>query len=381
MSTTTIVVQNTEMQRESLRCIARNTVGRTHPGLMSAIELSFGTPQFGPFHCEGPTMDSHLWLIHETLRDAMNRHFHPNVPLFIGKDMEEAAHRFNALALQHLLLHDLEKITTLTFVFTDGRKEAITLEQWAEMMLRLHESLGITELDEKTLRDFCTGRGIAQISYYQDVDGKKISHGKKAADRLRELGGFDDLLIRGIETHEIAFQFGERRGINIPLFERTFGDLGDLAIDYMCLVNYCDQMSSLRENGQPDISDFLWMVRSYEAWQKFQVVIADINAIDRLDNQKVQRALAALRDSTDAFQNEGVDAVVERIVTECKLPTVTESQVRDALAPAIAEGLDAELVERIVTEMTTDGKIASDTGDKLGRFNRLVRPALAKLGG
>ena len=63
----------------------------------------------------------------------------------------------------------------------------------------------------------------------------------------------------------------------------------------------------------------------------------------------------------------------------CSLPEVTEEQVRDALAPAIEQGLPEELVSAIVADMTSEGKLSKDVGKRLGRFNRAVRPALARL--
>jgi len=364
------------MDRNELIELARRTLPAD---LVEVVATSLDAPQYGPYHGEGPFLDSHLSAVFQSLRDASEGRFHPQVPEYARAAIGEAAKTHAHRAPLHVLLHDVEKVSCMTFVHEDGRKEAVGRADWLRMLDGEEDGPGIRRRDADALARLCRRRGIGQISYYQEVEGETRTHGKVAADRLRRRGDIDDLVVRGIETHEVAFQFGAKGGVNIPLFEKTFGDWDESEVRYALLVNYADQMGSLGASGEPDISDFLWMARSWDAWGKLQALQRHFAAAARVDGQKLERALAGLRRSPTAFQVESYPDVVARIAAEVALPEVTEAQVRAALAPAIDEGLPEDLAAAIVAEMTSAGKLSAETGRALGPLNRLVRPALARL--
>ncbi len=333
--------------------------------IQNAALASLRTPQRGPFHNEGAFMESHLQLMLEVLDDVWRQRFHPAVSLEAALAMHKALVDTTPAALMHVVLHDIDKPSCLTLVFVDDSKDERTgLE-------------GLPLESEEAWDAYCEEQGIVQVSYYHESTGRM--HGKVAAERLRALG-FDDLLVKGIETHEIAMAFGDRGGVNIPLFEEHFGGMNEREIGYVLLVNYLDQMASLGPDGQPCLDDFVWLMKSWRGSRSLKQVKHWMATHDRLDQHKLNQILAKLRNDKDAFTTESFVDAYARILKEVVLPEVTADQVREALTPAIAEGLSSELVEAIVSEMTSDGKVSSDTGKKIGKFNKLVRPALAKLG-
>lgn len=342
--------------------------------LIADVERSFGTPQVGPYHCEGPFMDSHLVGVANAL-DAVGRgEFHPDVPTEVWPFMMAAARTRADIASAHVVLHDVDKLTTMTFVKEDGGKVAVTYDEWVTLIDGDPDGDAIRKQDAAALERFCARHGITQISYYHDSEGGKISHGKKAADRLRDYA--EPLLVKGIETHEVAFLFGDRGGINLPLFHEHFGAWSEADVAYALLVNYADQMGSLKPDGQPDISDFVWLAKTWRAYVDFQVVKANLEGL-RLDQHKASRLMDTLWKSKDVFQSETIDAVIARIRSECELRSFSEAQVRNALVPVI--GLSPDIADAIVADMTKDGKLSPDTGKKLGGLNKAVRGALASL--
>lgn len=335
--------------------------------LLPDFEASLSTPQLGPHHNEGPFMDSHLEAMLRTLDDVSRFRFASGVPHEAAAVMDSVVMVHRNDAVLHILLHDIEKQSCLTLVFADGHEEErASLE-------------GLPVESAEAWSAYCAEHGVVQVSYYHGDGESKRSHGKAAAERLRAHGGFSELLLRGIETHEIATVFGDRDGVNIPLFEENFGDLNAAEIAYVLLANYLDQMASLGADGQPDIGDFVWLAKTWLAWRDLEHLKRRLAELDRLDQHKLSQILGKLRNDKDAFQAESVDVAFERILKEVKLPEVTADQVREALAPAMAEGLPADIAEAIVAEMTSDGKVSSETGKRLGKFNKTVRPALAKL--
>ncbi len=349
--------------------------------LLSDVRRSLLVPQVGPYHQEGPFMDSHLVRVLATLEDVAQGQIDERVPKSVRMLMVDAVESVGLDTCRlYVLLHDLDKATCLTLVDANGSKRAITWDEWRTFAGIPTEgfALGVAC---KLLIPTLTGMSkIVQISYYQDQDGVTRTHGRVTGERLRGRDDIPAIVVNAIEEHELAFTFGARGGINIPLIERMVEGKDDISVGFTFAVNYADQMGSYREDGSPDISDFLLMAESYCAFRQFTELTARIAATDRLDSQKVEKAMAGLRKATDAFRTESADQAYARIIEECKLPKVDEDQVRQALEPAIAEGLPTEIVEAIVAEMTTLGKLSSETGKQIGRFNRLVRPALAKLG-
>lgn len=355
--------------------LARNFVPAD---LLTEVEQSFWVPQEGPHHKEGPFMWAHLWGVHQALEAVERGEFHSAVPDEVRPHMMAAMATHGEDAGRHVFLHDFKKGDCMTFEREEGHGCCTypSLEAWRREVLSVpfYEGLDLTDPDD--LAYYLRYEMVVKISYYQEVDGVKRAHGAVAAERLAERGDMSNLLIKGIETHEVAFLFGDRGGINLPLFHEHFGAWSEADVAYALLVNYADQMGSLKPDGQPDISDFRWLAKTWRAYVAFQVVKANLDRL-RLDQHKATRLMDTLWKSTNAFQNETVDAVIARIRAECELRSFSEAQVRSALMPFV--GLSSQLADAIVTDMTRDGKLSADTGKKLGGMNKAVRGALANL--
>lgn len=344
------------------------------PDLLGDVERSLRVPQAGPYHREAPFMEGHLEEMRRSILfiDLVDGPFDYDLDVGVQVEMAAAIDWYGLhAAYQYMFLHDVDKTSCMTLVYTDGRKVAVTWEKWTTMFA------GSTG---EELSALCLKEGIQRISYYQEVDGQIRDHGRVTAERLAGRSDVPQVVVEAIRDQTLALAFGERDGVNIPLAERVFGERSEHAQAFFLAVNYADQMASHREGGEPDMGAFISMVESREAWANLRYVTKRLAEFDRLDTQKVARELGKLRKATDAFRNETADQAYSRIVGECTLPEVTEEAVRQALEPVIADGLPAEIVEVIVTEMVSSGKLSRETGKQLGRFNRLVRTALATLG-
>ena len=295
--------------------------------LRQRVRASLMTPQFGLHHNEGPTLRSHLELMFSVLGGVRDGIFHRDVPEEIRQILRDAAKRYEHLLIPYVFLHDVEKQNCMMFVYPDGEtKYPMSLAQW----LIIVNEWGCRDDVEfgRRLRAFCMERGIGQISYYQERDGTVHHHGSEAAKFLAGHREVDSLIVRAVGMHEVAFQFGERGGINIPLFEETFALVNadgfgytwtEAELGFVLLVNYADQMGSLGRNGMPDISDFLWLARTYLAAHKYADLLDRLYDEMRLDAHRVKRLTEALRVSTSAFSSETVEDALMRIVEECTI--------------------------------------------------------------
>lgn len=315
-------------------------------------------------------MSAHLKMMFRAMELVSIGNFHPKILESLNPEILEAYKNIVKEGPQgiqiFILLHDIAKPDCLTLTYDNSRKVEVTWEEWCGMF------------DGEDLAKFCKQEGIKQISYFQE--GR--SHAKIGADLIGEYPeqSIPDWVKKTIELHEIGFLFGDRKGINIPLFDKNFGEWEKHHILLFMLCIYIDLMSSHNENGKPDIKPLLLLAESYEAWQKLTQLQERLESTERLNDKMVEKALISLRKAKDAFREEDVDQAYERIVEMARLPEVNEKQVREALAKAIEEGLSEELVKAIVADITSQGKLSRETGKQLGRFNKTVRPTLAKLG-
>lgn len=346
--------------------------------LQSDVKRSLLVPQRGPYHNEGPFLASHLSLMFATCEDVAKGRFHADVPTAIRDIMRGSLVEFAPLVPWYVVLHDMEKGNCLTLVYQDDSKKAVS---WNEWMLVLGEA-DVDSDDAEGITRFCRTQGITQISYYQQTPDGKRSHGKMAAERLTGRGDVDDaFVVKAIDNHEIATQFGgEKGGINIPLFERTFESWKSEEMGFALLVNYLDQMASLNRSGEPDISDFLWLAKTYVAfqqWKELNLLIATTSL--NLERGKVVKVMEAVRQSPTAFQTEDAVHAYTRIVAECAFPSYDEGKLHNELAPFVARGvLDADTLEQLVSALTTIGQFPADVGKRLGKNNGPIRKAVAR---
>lgn len=341
--------------------------------LQEDVRRSLGVPQHGPHHNEGPFLDSHLRLVPQAMSDAAAGIFHEAVPEAVRPAMRAAAQAQASLASMYVLLHDVDKANCLTLVYHDGRTQAIAWAEWLDFA-------GPAARDGGLLGRFCREQGIKQISYYQETEDGTRHHGRVAAERLTGRKDIPSLIVKAIETHEIAFWFGAKGGINIPLFTQTFGDWPDDEVAFALLVNYADQVGSHDEEGEPDVGDFVLLAKTYVAAKQYGELAERLKSAQRVDRVKLGKALDGLRKSVDALQSEDVEEAYRRIVAECALPTYEEHAVRVALAPLVdANQLGADLAGRLTDALVAEGQIPSELGRLLGAANKAVREAIAQI--
>lgn len=340
--------------------------------LQDEARRSLGVPQFGSHHNEGPFLSYHLELIFETIEDVEMGDFHHKIVPALREILRKSAVLRSDLVPMYVLLHDIDKGNCMTIVFQDGDKLAVTWDDW----LAWCKATNKAELDA-----FCQKEEIRQISYYQEKGEFTRSHGKVTAHRLRGRTDIDPLVVKAIEIHEIAFQFGAKGGVNLPLFIKTFAGWTDEEVHFGLLVNYADQMGSLGPMGVSDISDFLWLGKTYLAkrqYEELERMFQMPNTLN-LDRAKVTKALETLFKSADAFQNESVDQAYSRILRECAIPTYDEVKLRNELGMLVASGaIDAPLADQLTSVLMTAGLVPSDIGKQLGKANKDVRVAIAR---
>lgn len=289
--------------------------------LREDFERSLGTPQFGPHHNEGLFMDSHLRLVLAAIEGVRRGEFHKEVPVGVRILMSQAAEQFERFVSIYVLLHDLDKINCLTFVHTDGRKIPVSYEEWQEMLRDDPDGPAILERNDEALRSFCERRNIRQISYYQNCGGRDRTHGKVTARRLRSWYDIPPIVIQAIKTHEVAYLFKDRGGLNLPLFARTFGHSLDIEEGFALLVNYADQMGSWQLDGQPDIASFVALAKTCLAIPKFWEIHRQVSGqtaqFDLSSQGRREKLFRELWRSLTLLETESVDEAVRRIITNC----------------------------------------------------------------
>lgn len=347
--------------------------------LQPEVQASFLVPQCGPYHREGRFLESHLVLVLGALEAIQRGEFHPSVPESLRAELQRVANIYAALATMYVLLHDIDKGNCLTLKFADGREDqVITWDEWQKLVNDYPLAEMIWNGDEGALDALLEDRQIIQISYFQKVGDSARMHGRVAAERLRARGDIPEVVCRAVDTHEAAYQFGAKGGVNIPLFRKVFADMSDDELLFALVVNLADEMGSHGESG-PDISAFLLLAETAIAAKKFTEVEARLRASDvKLDEKKLDAALAKLFKATDAFRGEDVDVVYARIAKDCAIPSYSEPRLREALSSLVTDGtLAADLLEPLVSGLIANGAIPSEVGKQLGAANKSVRAAIA----
>lgn len=342
------------------------------------VELSFWVPQCGPHHNEGGFLVSHLALVMDALEAMKAGEFHPAVPEDLRVELSRVINAHPDVAVLYVLVHDVDKGNTMTLKFSDGREESVSWSQWEALVHAHPRAADIRQGNEDALDEMLASNGIVQISYYQKTGDTFRAHGKVAADRLRASGSVPEIVLKAVETHEIAFQFAAKGGTNIPLFRRVFGGMSDDEIMFALAVNLADQMGSWVAVNEPDITPFLLLAETAEAHRKLSYLEERFKGMEGLDAQKVEKVLSGLLKATDAFRNETVGAVCERIVRDCAIPKYSEPKLREMLQPLVNSGtIPADLLEPLVAGLVANGAVPADIGKQLGKANKPVRDAIA----
>lgn len=347
--------------------------------LADIVVESLFVPQWGSHHREGPYLQDHLASMMDQHLAIAKGHFHPEVPEGV-RSLISAMHSEFTQALQFILLHDLEKMNCLTLHYEDGTKRAITWPEWLELIEQSQWRTSLLRHEYDGVPLFCAQEHkIAQISYYQEIDGHKRHHGPLAADRLREYQCFSEVLLRAIDLHEVVFQFPVG-GINIPLAQKYVQSWPCKDLDFLLLVTYIDQAASIGQDGQPQLGNYIWFAKSCLAMRQYERLLVLVeNAHQRgwrVDKHVLNKALQLVCKAPDAFESETAGQVFDRLHRDYTLPSVTREQVLQILAPF---NLMIGLKDLIASDMVRDGKISSTSGAALADQNKAVRAALNQL--
>ncbi len=248
---------------EDLMTIARRAVPR---GLMDEVERSLRVPQYGPYHNEGPFMDSHLRLVLTGLWEAAAGSFHEDIPAVTQEVLKDAATTDAERAETYTLLHDKDKATCITLVRQDGLKLPVTWKQWVDACKHNPDGRLALMGDGNALKRVCGKMNLRRISYYQElVDGTMRKHGDVCAKDLsrRFQGVVPSVIIDAVRTHEVAYQFQDvKHGPNTRLFGKTFGNWKREHVDFALLVNYADNLGTLDIDGKPVLIHVLSLARA-----------------------------------------------------------------------------------------------------------------------
>lgn len=340
---------------------------KTSEGVRQAIQDSLDVPQWGEYHNEGMYMDTHLDRILDVLEDARQGVFDEAVPESIKYILQATADQREQLE-QYAFLHDIEKRDCMLVKFDDGRTESLDWAAWKVLAGELAD-----EPNPERLAKFFKQQGISSISYYhpenkaQQQSGKK--HGSEGVEFLQAQGYVMSPVIQeAIGRHEVAYQFSRSTPAQ---YEKHFGDLSEEARNFVLLASYSDTMASLRENGSPDLGNFLAVVESMRQAGVLVAVKELVAGRADLDSKKLFKWMAAANETGGLST---VEAALEAIESTCR-PSVYNLEV---LSHDLA-GLVDEETAREMLELVREGRaedIGRHYGKKLGSSMGKVRAAL-----
>ncbi|MDO8521615.1 MAG: hypothetical protein Q7S52_05865 [bacterium] len=231
-----------------------------YPELKERVVRSLETPQLNDHHTEGPTMESHLRLIVETLNDMADGRFHdiladePEAMEFLRRSVtvqdsvDPEKEMLNPDMLTYAFTHDIAKPDTL-LVKLESEKGGVemTLEDWQAAV-------------EHGEYDMVGGKRVVSISYYHPSKKSAGQHGNMGAEILANSTAPKHLLA-AIRKHEVAYQFSK---INALTYEEHFAksDLSPEEQELAIAASYADTMASLTAEGKPDLKNFLFLIQS-----------------------------------------------------------------------------------------------------------------------
>ena len=346
--------------------------------LQPPVLESLRVPQFGPYHCEGPFMHSHLEHALDGLEKLSDGFTLSEVPSGLYTTMAAAVRSVGIHTVQvYVLLHDLNKKDRLALKLSKqsplrktstGDRVQLSWDDWVALFK------GSTGED---LRLFCEKNGILQISYFHEdpTDNKPSRHGAYTTEFLEGRTDIPHLrlICLGIKDHEMCKTFEK---VNLAKASEMFQGLSDLEVGFIFAANYADLAASHRLGGVIDLSSLFSMWYSYSAYKKYGELVTYLSLVDRLDHHKLEKYLSKIRKSDVAFLDQTVEEAVDQAIKACQLKTFDYDQVHSALSGI---GLDQIMLSQVIEDMTGLGKISKETGKVLGAKNKVVRQALATI--
>lgn len=374
------VVEHTPTDTRQVRVDRLNAVvAEIFPGpelreLRENIQRSFNVPQVGDYHNEGMFMDSHLDLILRNIEDVANGEFPQEISPAIREALTRAVRRDPESVKKYVFLHDISKADCLTVKFGEEER-ALTWDEWQSLLAASDNGRKAQTGDGQALRDFCAEQGITGVSYFQKTEDGTRQHGKTGAEELRGTGLEQDVaMLTAIEAHEVAYSF---QGIKVATYEKHFGDMDDDTRDFALLASYVDTMASLRQDGKPDLTNFLALAGSREKSESLTLLQMQLDGV-KLDRQKFDRAWAALRNSSEPLTADMLAQVESKLRAECKLASYNIEKLRVAIEPLVADGtLTVEERDRLLEVAGTDPQgIGRVFGSKMRFLGSALKQAL-----
>lgn len=339
----------------------------------SAIEDSLDVPQWGKYHNEGIYMDTHLDRILEVIDEMRAGEFPEEIPEYMRQLLMDSARQHPLEELQkYVFLHDIEKRDSLLVKEGDGTPIVLLWDHWKNYV----GDLGNNPHPER-LAAWLKESNTQSISYYHPSDKKSgregKQHGKSGVAFLEEQGyEMDPAMLLAIASHEVAFQFDARSSVR---YRKSFSHMTPEQRNFALLASFSDTMASYRDNGKPDLTNFLALAESYRRLPLLEKVEMAVQAVQGLDAKKVETALS----TWDATGDDDVDAIIKLILETCKVPE-KKRVVYDF--QKLQEGLQAAVDEQIAGEilgLVREGReeeIGKHYGGRLGAAMGKVRGAL-----
>lgn len=346
-----------QVQLEALQIrfdVALQALVDKYPDLESLLLRQLQTPQLGDYHNEGPTMYSHLLLIFKTLEDLVMGRFHPSVVhpgvrQILSKMVDDSV-EVNVDFLEYMFLHDLSKLDCLILTLK-GQEEKleVSYEDW------INHSSGDDVFSYN-------GVEVESIGYFHRSKGFDGMHGNHAVEKLRAMNlGVNENILSAIAKHEVAYQFSN---ISARSYINHIVDAGfdEDQQNFILVASYIDTMASLREDMQPDLTNFLNLYFSrlnYETIARFQRSNASVreNKINQFYN---------------ADKIVSIDDLMKLLPKQYCPSQLTQLQISLEQSGRFT----LEEVDMIVSQAKED---ESKLGRLLGKKMRFVKPILDKI--
>ncbi len=388
-------------------------VGELFPGeteevqaLREKIIESFNVPQYGDFHNEGMFMDSHLDLILEQINKLRNKQVPSEIEPDISAAFERTISRGASVIEQYVFLHDISKMDCLT-IQKGKEKIAVSWDEWKEMLRQNTDGTLVLQGDEDALKRFCETEGITGISYYHQGKEKGTSrkHGDEGVEAIKKLGYVANAdMLEAIERHEVAYQFSQ---VNASTYEEYFLSLSEEARDFALTASFVDTMASLKSDGKPDLTNFLFLVRSRQKTKALILLLEKLlpevdkktlldayillSAEDRASDQELRTLLSStdpnrfdhptlvkmfldIRKNKDALSPEDTPRVFGEITEKARTIRYNLGTLREKLEPLLANTLlTHDEFDRLLDIAEREPK---DIGKTFGSKMKVLRPIL-----
>jgi len=288
------------------------------PEIQDMLVTSLVCPQKGKYHCEGPLMIHHLQLMlanARKIRDGQNVYGVADpVFQFMSAQLKKtgATDSENGLPLeilQYVFFHDLKKPDSLTAQSLDAAGNEVAKEiSWQDWLDMLAAQGKEKSPSFQTASD-SPAFPVREISYYHFSAGEDTNHGKRSAKAIEKLTNVPDIIKKAIAQHEIGFQFDN---VKAQSFQQHLGAFTPAEQNLILTGSFLDTVSSLRENGQPNLDAFekmivardnLFLIEKFLGWCRDNHRKTERKAMDALyrTDEKIgkQRLVQALEKSYD----------------------------------------------------------------------------------